>query len=500
MSPMAGPERAAGRLLLGLLLLAMQAPLYGATPGELADMTLCKDSLGLTDLSRYQTSVKLVSPYGGPSSRTAFLPVFASSPLNEANATVKVAVAFMHGLLGNANTYFCVGLAMVLRQRLVAAEEVLVITPWFGNESVSGRDWPGAGVDASATSVFWSNQSWPGGGRTGADDPVRAENFTTAFDSLDMLVHSLRHSGAFPNLAQIVLAGFSAGAQMVQRYSLVTPVLVGGWPPVRLMVADPDTYAYFDAARPARHCRQQESVTTSHTCHTFYVPQTAAAECPHWDTWKFGFGGGLEDNPYILPLRDNATALDVLKAEYPSKDVHFFIGNEDTCNCNRSDFLNAGFCNRTSERIVCTPFDHSFSGCCDTFPDAKSNVVSTSCEADYQGTSRLQRALNYHFYLASTLRNYVRRVSIFKGGHNMSAWYDSPVFQKLALDATAAGGSAIARPLAGTSGSSGSTGAGASGTSGRHGSGATEGDGVLPNGTDAESAPAWESLSAEVVV
>ena len=126
-----------------------------ATPSELSNMKKCI-SLGYPSLTKYQVGLPLSSPYGVSNSVPIFFPMFASQPLDQANSAITRVVVFHHGLSGNANSYFCDGMAAT--DALGQLESTLVIAPWFGDEQVTGSYWTGS-KDGSV-SAFWSVSRW----------------------------------------------------------------------------------------------------------------------------------------------------------------------------------------------------------------------------------------------------------------------------------------------------------------------------------------------------
>jgi hypothetical protein len=106
----------------------------------------------------------------------------------------------------------------------------------------------------------------------------------------------------FPKLSTVVLAGFSAGAQLMQRYSVVgngEAALTRVGVTTEYVVSDPSSYVYFDAARPA--------------------PQPG---CKTQDRWKYGFSGDV-------PAYVTATPA-VLEARFAQRHVLYMIGGADT--------------------------------------------------------------------------------------------------------------------------------------------------------------------------
>lgn len=416
------------------------------TPEELADMTECIAALGLKDLTPYQTDAFAVtSNYGAASSAPIFLPAYASAPLTTTspNASITTALVVLHGLSGDANSYFCSALAAA-RARPDAGS-VLVVAPWLGNEGVTGAWW--AGASDGGQSLFWTVTRWTHGGNAspgpnGDDPPVK---FSTSFDALDAVVDTLTSAatpnGVLPSLSLITLAGFSAGAQLAQRYAFarhVTTAAAGGAnassPHVRVLVSDPGSWLYLTDSRPAPACRPLSDTGPSWGCTTFEVPPEAG-ECADYDTWKYGVGAGLDDNLYVAPLDGDAAALAAQVAAYPGRDVRYLLGDGDACNCNSEGFANGPACVPPGASAdQCTPDAYGGPGCCDTWPDSDtSNALDTTCASMVQGSNRLQRGLLYGAYLADAFPDSPPpMVATFTGGHNNSAFYASEAFAKWA--------------------------------------------------------------------
>lgn len=125
------------------------------------------------------------------------------------------------------------------------------------------------------------------------------------------------------------------------------------------------------------------------------------------------------------------------------KDIRYVFGALDTCNCKTEGYVNAAHCDpgllassSSSSSYGKGPKSHDekhqeekhqpmcitpnsadailgsdtgvYSDCCDTYPDALNNDLSTSCGSNLQGTNRLQRGLNYMSYL----QDYYSRANI----------------------------------------------------------------------------------------
>ncbi len=93
---------------------------------------------------------------------------------------------------------------------------------------------------------------------------------------------ALASNGAFPNLQMMSMAGFSAGGQMTNRYSLA-PTWGGPLQPstnpsnvkIRFLMGDAGSHFYLNTLRPAVSCRPAVSLTNNNfSCPSFAVPAT----------------------------------------------------------------------------------------------------------------------------------------------------------------------------------------------------------------------------------
>lgn len=93
----------------------------------------------------------------------------------------------------------------------------------FANEQDANHAYP---YDTStSTSPFnalvWNSTDWAYGRNN--IHPSSSTNICT-FHVLDALITSFQTTTLFPNLHEIVLAGHSMGAQLVQRHAALTPL------------------------------------------------------------------------------------------------------------------------------------------------------------------------------------------------------------------------------------------------------------------------------------
>ena len=392
-------------------------PHGGADPSELSNNAACR-ALGFPDLAPYRRALPLASPYGAATNATPiFLPFFSSAPLHA--STAAAAVVFIHGLLGDANSYWCEGMAAS-----AAHPSTLVIAPWFGNEASAGAYWNAE--DAASETLFWSNSRWS----TGGTNTAPPKGWSTSFDLLDALLRALP-----PSVALVSVVGFSAGAQLSGRYALATPL--GGpadsfAPHVRFFVGDPGSFVYLSPERPAAACSPLFDTGPAHTCGAFATPTAA---CAGYDEYKYGLQALGYLNLYLAPLERNATARAEAVARFAAKDLRIFLGSEDACNCNAEGYVQpgSGVCTPEGGALYCSPDAFGGPGCCDTYPDApQANSLDYSCAAMLQGSNRLQRGLNYASHLQRALPGYRAQVVTGAFGHNSSGMYGDAAFQAAA--------------------------------------------------------------------
>jgi len=228
-----------------------------------------------------------------------------------------VAVIALHGHPRDANRTFNAALHAV--QAAGKQDQTLVIAPVFQVAETAASRCRTKGVPAAQVDdLLWTCSSWIEGG--GA---------FSSFAALDALVRELHQR--WPSLQTITIAGFSAGAQLVQHYIGFAAAPTPGGPALRYVVASPGTWLYFNATRPVA---------------------TPTANCPTQNQWKYG-----TEN---LPARLGRKAEDARQA-YAAADVHYLAGALDTGN----------------------------------HPGSFFRILDKSCAANTQGPYRLERALAY---------------------------------------------------------------------------------------------------------
>lgn len=210
---------------------------------------------------------------------------FSTSSL-DGDSTVTRALIVVHGVLRDADYYYDTGVIAANDARALA--QTIVIAPQFVERSEL------AGLSVSPKTLYWSG-GWPGGSDAIAPAPI------STYDVFDALLARLSDAQRFPKLREIVLAGHSAGGQIVQRYAVVgkAPQLdPGARVPVHLIVSNPSSYFYFTDWRP--------------------VPQK---NCPDYDRWRYGLTGA----PRYVTGTDAQ-----LEGRYIARHVTYLMGTADT--------------------------------------------------------------------------------------------------------------------------------------------------------------------------
>ena len=225
------------------------------------------------------------------------LPLYVSQDWSHPLPGVTRAVIVVHGRLRNADTYFQTA-ERAAAAAGPAAIGALLVVPQF----LAGIDVRDHGL--APGTLQWTLTGWMGG------DPATAPAPVSSFDALDALLARLGDRTAFPNLRTIVVAGHSGGAQVVQRYAVLGrggDRLQSAGVDVRYVVANPSSYAYFTADRPAPAGG-----------FTPFDP----ARCPAFDTWKYGM--------QTLPPYAGEAASSVLETAYARRPVTYLLGGADT--------------------------------------------------------------------------------------------------------------------------------------------------------------------------
>lgn len=268
---------------------------------------------------------------------------------------VQRALIVIHGRLRNAQTYL--HSAEQAATQAGQLSTTLIVAPQFLNDTDGTRH-------ALPDSVLrWHANDWMAGA------PALSPASLSSYAALDKILERLDDRKRFPNLREVVVAGHSGGAQVVQRYALTTQAdkaLQADGIKVRYVIANPSSYAYFNAQRP--------------------IPTFDAANCPGFNTWKYG----LKE----LPAYAQGQKHPKLEQAYIERDITYLLGAKDT--------------------------------------NPNHPALDKSCEAEAQGAFRLERGKNYFEYLTQRHPQGLnqRLVEVPGVGHNGDQMFTSPEGQK----------------------------------------------------------------------
>ena len=268
---------------------------------------------------------------------------------------VQRALIVIHGRLRNAQTYL--HSAEQAATQAGQLSTTLIVAPQFLNDTDGTRH-------ALPDSVLrWHANDWMAGA------PALSPASLSSYAALDKILERLDDRKRFPNLREVVVAGHSGGAQVVQRYALTTQAdkaLQADGIKVRYVIANPSSFAYFNAQRP--------------------IPTFDAANCPGFNTWKYG----LKE----LPAYAEGQKHRQLEQAYVERDMTYLLGAKDT--------------------------------------DPNHPALDKSCEAEAQGAFRLERGKNYFEYLTQRHPQGLnqRLVEVPGVGHNGDQMFTSPEGQK----------------------------------------------------------------------
>jgi hypothetical protein len=216
------------------------------------------------------------------------LPIIASSNWVRPRPEVSRALVIVHGASRDADVSMRIMRAAHYAAG-VAGEGTIILVPQFLTEA-----------DVAAHRVpedvlRWTVAGWVDGEVATGPTPL------SSFDVLDSMLARLADRTVFPNLRRLVIAGHSAGAQLVQRYAVVgrgMAALARIDVSVRFIVANASSYLWFGSDRP--------------------VPTNRTA-CAPFDRWKYGLVGA----PAYVEQTEG------LEERYILRDVVYLLGEVD---------------------------------------------------------------------------------------------------------------------------------------------------------------------------
>lgn len=294
---------------------AMPVAVADAAPGAMAGCSVAASTACYFGFEPVAGQGKL-HYYASRDPAAAAAPGSATGPLD--------ALIAVHGHPRDADKTFAAALLAV--RGADAQARTLVVAPVFQVAWPAAQTCRSAGVPAAAAGdLLWTCSSWVEGGR--ADDG----RGPGAFAAMDALVAELLRR--WPSLRQVTVAGFSAGAQMVQHYIGFAAVPPRSDVALRYVVADPGSWLYFDplpmaaslpppssAASAAASAAGESAASTATGTAATAAIRGAAASCPGLNRWKYGTEG--------LPAHLGRNAAQA-RAHYAQADVSYLEGELD---------------------------------------------------------------------------------------------------------------------------------------------------------------------------
>lgn len=226
------------------------------------------------------------------------MPVYANRNLAKDDLRgIRQVLIVIHGVERDADQYFETAAALVAADP-ARAGDTLVLAPRFSGAIDSGF----SGMAA------WRKSSWEDG-----EDSVQAAGRpapVASFQVLDDLLRSLDDRKRLPSLAGLVLAGHSAGAQLVHRYAVLNNVdgaLRRDGIALRYVIANPSSYLYLTNERPRADGKG-------------YAPYERGI-CPTYNQYKYG----TDKMPAYARETDDSR----LFVRYAARDVVYLLGGAD---------------------------------------------------------------------------------------------------------------------------------------------------------------------------
>lgn len=280
--------------------------------------------------------------------------------LNQVDAAATRAIVAVHGASRTAQSHAEIIEGLAVQNGFGATTSV--IAPHFiSKDHVSFQSLP-------ASYDYWGGSAddsgnWPAGAT------ATNRSSSNSYDWLDEIVRKLLNNS--PNLQHIVVTGFSAGGQFVNRYAATTGVVAvaqGRGVSMSFVVGAPSTLLYLTRDRALARAADYNA-------------------CPNYNKWKYG----LDTPSYPVPARARVSA-DTIIRNMRERAIYFFVGQRD-------------------DEVAA--FDESLDG---------------SCEAELQGVTRTDRMHNYHNHLRDVFGDgfhpWVYEVP--GAGHSAAATYSDP--------------------------------------------------------------------------
>ena len=257
----------------------------------------------------------------------AKLLIYRSYSLASRNERITRALVFVHGINRDADNHFRTALAAAFLDG--ALTDTVIVAPRFASNSVAPGNEAGHCTDSMAADEanwYCENQradTW----RSGGPEVTHAE--VASFDFMDEILRRLSDKQVFPKLHTIVVAGHSAGGQLVTRYEMTSGL--GNLPGIAIsyVVANPSSYAYLDALRPTASALP---ASISAWAPGFRPPAPVIPPPAFVEFADAKYCTGFDDWPYGLKNRRGYAAQvseEQIRAQASSRSVTYLLGDSD---------------------------------------------------------------------------------------------------------------------------------------------------------------------------
>ena len=206
--------------------------------------------------------------------------IYRTYSLETRNEAITRALVVVHGAGRDADNYFRNVLAGAFLAG--ALENTIVISPRMASSAGTCHD------ALLPNEISWNCNSWRSGGAAISNPEV------TSFDFLDEILRKIAKKETFPNLSRIVVAGNSAGGQVLNRYEMSNQIHDKLGVAITYVVANPSSYAWPDSVRPTDTAYSVQAHPPG------YIPEIGpnpaafrdfggGRDCTTYDQWPYGF-------------------------------------------------------------------------------------------------------------------------------------------------------------------------------------------------------------------
>tara|TARA_B110000014_G_scaffold67371_1_gene46101 strand:- start:2203 stop:3522 length:1320 start_codon:yes stop_codon:yes gene_type:complete len=290
---------------------------------------------------------------------------FSPSNLNFKNTNIKRLIIVIHGNGRNA-----INKQNDIIQAANTADkylETLIIVPHFiGTQELIDNN-------LDDNNLYWKDGGWMEGGNSNSSGAYPRDESFSSFEVIDDIISQIILGGNFSNISQVILTGFSAGGQFMNRYAssnrIQDDLEKEEGIDFRYIIGSPSSYLYFNDERRVEGTVDQ-----------FAKPN--ATNCGLYNNYKYGT---VIMNQYMKYYN-----LDTLINRYYRRKISYGVGSKDN--------------------------------------NPNSSSMDDSCPAMFQGNHRVERATiftNYlkHFYAEDFVDNH--KLYIAQGVyHNSRAFYN----------------------------------------------------------------------------